>query len=221
MFFPTIRREILLAFRNPFEFLNPLIFFVIVISLFPLGVSPTPEDLVAIAPGIFWAAALLATILSLDHLFKSDFEDGSLEQMLVGNHSMLVIVSAKIASHWMLTGLPLIIMSPLLGMMLFLPVGGIEALVVSLLLATPILSLFGAIGSSLVVGLKRSGLLISILILPLYIPVLILATAMVKAGINGVSYVGHIYWLAALLALALALAPLATMAGVRVSVSHQ
>ncbi|MDH5737787.1 MAG: heme exporter protein CcmB [Gammaproteobacteria bacterium] len=221
MFVETIRREMLLAFRNPFEYLNPIIFFVIVISLFPLGVSPAPDDLLAIAPGIFWVAALLATLLSLEQLFRSDFEDGSLEQMLVGRQPMLLIIMAKITSHWMLTGIPLLCISPLLGLMLYLPPGGIEALMVSLLVATPILSLFGAVGSSLVVGLNRGGLLISILILPVYVPVLILATAMVKTGIEGGNYAGHIYWLSALLALSLAMAPVATLAGVRISVSNR
>lgn len=220
MFTSTIKRELLLAYRNPSECLNPLIFFVIVVSLFPLGVSPSPEKLVEIAPGVVWVAALLATILSLDHLFKSDFEDGSLEQMLVGRRPLFSIVAGKIVSHWMISGLPLLLISPLLGLMLFLPPEGIKALLLSLLIGTPILSLFGAIGSGLVAGLKRSGILISILILPIYVPVLILTTAMVKAGIQGASYAGHIYWLGALLALGVALAPLATMAGIRISVSQ-
>jgi len=220
MFFLTIKRELLLAARRPFDHLNPIIFFVIVISLFPLGVSPSPEVLVQIAPGIFWTTALLATILSLDHLFKSDYEDGSLEQMLIGGKPVITIVMAKMTSHWLLTGLPLLLISPLLGLMLYLPASGIIALMISLLIGTPTLSLFGAIGSGLVVGLKRSGLLISILILPLYMPVLILATAMVRTGINEAAYAGHIYWLCALLALALALAPVATLASIRVSVSQ-
>lgn len=220
MFLQTIKRELLLAFRNPSDFLNPLIFFVIVVSLFPLGISPSPEKLVDIAPGIFWVAALLATILSLDHLFKSDFDDGSLEQMLVSRQSFYFIVVGKVVSHWLISGLPLLLISPLLGLMLFLPWAGIEALLISLLMGTPILSLFGSIGSSLVVGLKKSGVLIAILILPIYVPVLILTTALVKAGIQHSSYVGHVYWLGALLALSIALAPLATMAGIRISVSQ-
>lgn len=220
MFLQTIKRELLLAFRNPSDFLNPLVFFVIVVSLFPLGISPSPEMLVGIAPGVFWVAALLSTILSLDHLFKSDFDDGSLEQMLLGQQSFYSIVVGKIVSHWLISALPLLLISPLLGLMLFLPWQGIEALVISLLVGTPILSLVGSIGSSLVVGLKKSGILIAILILPIYIPVLILTTALVATGIQGGSYIGHLYWLGALLALGIALAPLATMAGIRISVSH-
>ncbi len=180
MLLATIRRDLLVTFRNPAEMLNPLVFFVIVISLFPLGISPSAEVLQSIAPGVIWVAALLATLLSMDLIFRSDYDDGSLEQMIMTEQPLLVIMGGKIVSHWLMTGLPLTILSPLLAMMLFVNADGIEAIVLSLLLGTPILSLLGAIGASLTVGLRKGGVLIAILILPLYVPVLILATEMVK-----------------------------------------
>ncbi len=220
MLLATIRRDLLVTFRNPAEMLNPLVFFVIVISLFPLGVSPSAEVLQSIAPGVIWVAALLATLLSMDLIFRSDYDDGSLEQMIMTEQPLLVIMGGKIVSHWLMTGLPLTILSPLLAMMLFVNADGIEAIVLSLLLGTPILSLLGAIGASLTVGLRKGGVLIAILILPLYVPVLILATEMVKTGMRTGDYSGHMLWLAAILALCTGIAPVASSAGVRISLSH-
>lgn len=220
IFVATVRRDLSVAFRNSAEVVNPLVFFVIVITLFPLGVGPVQTLLAQIAPGVIWVAALLATLLSVDLMFRSDFDDGSLEQMAVSKQPLNLIVLGKIFSHWLVTGLPLTILSPVLAMMLFVNEAGMIALVLSLLLGTPVLSLLGAIGAGLTVGLRKGGVLIAILILPLYIPVLILATAMVDAGINGADYTGHMLWLGAILGLSLSLAPVAAGAGVRISLSQ-
>jgi heme exporter protein B len=220
MLIETIKRDVLVTFRNPAEIVNPLVFFVIVISLFPLGISPSEKVLADIAPGVIWVAALLATLLSMDLIFRSDYEDGSLEQMTLTEQPFLVITMGKIISHWLMTGLPLTILSPLLGIMLFVNEEGIRAIMLSLLLGTPILSLFGAVGAALTVGLRKGGVLIAILILPLYVPVLILATEMIKTGMAGGDYSGHMLWLGALLLMSLGVAPIATSAGVKISLSH-
>lgn len=216
----TVKRDLLLTIRNPSDMLNPLAFFVIVISLFPLGVGPGKDVLSEIAPGVIWVAALLATLLSMDAMFRSDYDDGSLEQMAVSKEPLYIIVGGKILSHWLLTGLPLTLLSPVLAGMLFVNSSGMGAVVLSLLVGTPILSLLGSIGAGLTVGLRKGGVLIAILILPLYIPVLILGTTMVQAGMLHQPYTGHILWLSAILALSLGLAPIATSASVRISLSH-
>ena len=169
-----LARETRLLFRRPAELANPLVF-AIVIALFPLAVGPETQLLQTISPGLVWVAALLAVLLSLDGLFRSDFEDGSLEQWVVSPHPLALLVLAKVLAHWAFSGLALVLLAPLLGLMLGLPIGTIPVLLVSLLLGTPILSLLGAVGAALTVGLKRGGLLLALLILPLYIPVLILA----------------------------------------------
>lgn len=215
-----LRRELLIAYRNSADLLNPLIFFVIVISLFPLGVSPSGPILSQIAPGVIWVAALLATLLSMDSLFRSDYDDGSLELMTFSREPLVLLVLGKIVSHWLVTGVPLAVLSPVLALMLFLNFEGAWALFLSLLLGTPILSLLGAIGASLTVGLRKGGLLIAVLILPLYVPVLILATAMVQAGAQAVDYTGHMLWLGAILAASIGFAPIAASAGVRISLSR-
>ncbi|MEX2489269.1 MAG: heme exporter protein CcmB [Pseudomonadales bacterium] len=216
----TALRDLRITYRNASEVINPLIFFVIVITLFPLGIGPTEETLRDIAPGVIWVAALLATLLSLELVFKSDYEDGSLEQMLMSNHPFILIVIGKIWTHWLSTGLLLTLLSPLLALMLFVNSDGILAIGLSLLLGTPILSLIGAIGAALTVGLRKGGVLVAILILPLYIPVLILCTAMVQTGMQQGDYTGHMLWLGALLALSAGLAPVAASAGLKISLSH-
>lgn len=216
----TIRRDLMVSFRNPSDVLNPLVFFVIVITLFPLGIGPSQSVLSDIAPGVIWVAALLATLLSMDLIFRSDYEDGSLEQMAVSSQPLYLIVGGKVISHWLITGLPLTLLSPVLAMMLYVNQSGMVAVVLSLLLGTPVLSLLGSIGAGLTVGLRKGGVLIAILILPLYVPVLILGTAMVETGMVGGDYQGHILWLSAILALSLGLAPIATSASVRISLSH-
>lgn len=220
LFFGVIKRELLIAYRNPADLLNPLIFFVIVISLFPLGISPTEKVLSQIAPGVIWVAALLSTLLSMDILFRSDYDDGSLEQMTLSREPFLFLILGKIVSHWLVTGLPLALLSPLLALMLFMNEAGAWALFFSLLLGTPILSLLGAIGAGLTVGLRKGGLLIAVLILPLFVPVLIIATAMVQAGMQSVDYTGHMLWLGAILAASIGFAPIAASMAVRISLSH-
>jgi heme exporter protein B len=214
------KRDMLLAFRSRGDLLNPLMFFLMVASLFPLAVSPDPLFLGKIAPGVIWVGALLATLLSLDLLFKSDFEDGSLEQMLLMPQPTLLLVIVKVLVHWLVAGLPLALIAPLLGLMLGLPAGGYVPLLATLLLATPILSLLGAIGAGLTVGLRKGGMLMPLLILPLYIPVLIFASSAVQAGVLGNSYVGHMAFLGAYLALTLVVAPVATAAALRISIAR-
>ena len=214
------KRDMLLAFRSRGDLLNPLMFFLMVASLFPLAVSPDPLFLGQIAPGVIWVGALLATLLSLDLLFKSDFEDGSLEQMLLMPQPTLLMVIVKVLVHWLVAGLPLAFIAPLLGLMLGLPNGGFAPLMATLLLATPILSLLGAIGAGLTVGLRKGGMLMPLLILPLYIPVLIFASSAVQAGVLGNSYVGHMAFLGAYLALTLVVAPVATASALRISIAR-
>lgn len=214
------KRDLLLAYRNRGELFNPLMFFLIVASLFPLAVSPDPLLLGNIAPGIIWVGALLATLLSLELLFKSDFDDGALEQILVSGVPVYFIVLVKVAVHFLVAGLPLTVMAPILALMLALPEGGYTPLLLSLLLGTPILSLIGAIGAGLTVGLKKGGMLMPLIILPLYIPVLIFAASSVQAGVQGEPYIGHLAFLGAYLAFSLAMAPLATGFALRISVAR-
>ncbi len=216
-FFIILRRDLTLAYRHRAELINPLIFFVIVVSLFPLGIGPQPQTLQLLAPGVIWVAALLAAMLSLETMFRSDFSDGALEQMALSHHPLSLLVLAKVLAHWLVTGLPLIIAAPLLGVLLYLPSEAIGALVLTLALGTPILSLIGAIGVALTVGLRRGGMLLSLLVLPLYIPVLIFGANAVNAAAEGMAMLGQLYLLAALLALAVTLAPLAVAAALRIS----
>jgi len=215
-----LKRDLLLAFRSRGDLLNPLMFFMMVASLFPLAVSPDPQLLGLIAAGVIWVGALLATLLSLDLMFKSDYEDGSLEQMLLMPQPAMLMVLVKVLVHWLVAGLPLAFIAPLLGLMLGLPNGGFMPLVLSLLLATPILSLLGAIGAGLTVGLRKGGMLMPLLILPLYIPVLIFASSSVQAGVQGNDYLGHMAFLGAYLALTLVVAPVAAAAALRISLAR-
>lgn len=208
-FITLLKRDLTLAYRHRSELANPLLFFVIVITLFPLGVSPEKSVLEIIGPGVIWVAALLAAMLSLDSMFRHDFDDGALEQIVLSGHSLPVLVIAKVFAHWLVTGLPLLLLAPLLGVFLFLPNQAIGVLVLTLLLGTPILSLIGAIGVALTVGLRRGGVLLSLLILPLYIPVLIFGSNAVNVAASGLPVLGQMYLLGALLVLSLTLAPLA------------
>ncbi|GGC07116.1 heme exporter protein B [Marinobacterium zhoushanense] len=219
LFMATLRRDLMLSLRRKSELVNPLIFFLMVITLFPLGVSPEPGFLAQLAPGALWVAALLATLLSMDGLFRTDFDDGSLEQLLLSPQPLFIVVLAKVLAHWMLSGLALTLVAPVIAVMLFLPAEGMPGLMLSLLIGTPTLSLVGAIGAALTVGLKRGGVLISLLVLPLYIPVLIFGTSAVQAAVTGLPLGGYLALLGALLALGLALAPLAIGAALRISVS--
>lgn len=214
-----LRRDLMLAFRHRGELANPLLFFVIVVTLFPLGVGPESATLSRIAPGILWVAALLASLLSLETIFRSDFDDGSLEQMLLSPHPAALLAATKVLVHWLVTGVPLILLSPLLGVLLHLPGDAMGALLASLALGTPVLSLVGAIGVALTVGLRRGGILLALLILPLYTPVLIFGASAVANAAAGLPVAGQLYLLAALLILALTLAPLAIAAALRISVA--
>lgn len=215
----TFRRELLIAFRSPGEIINPLMFFVIAVSLFPLGVGADQGILSEIAPGVIWVTALLAVMLSMDSLFRADYEDGSLEQLLLSPQPLYFIILAKVCSHWLVSGLPLVVLAPIFASMLALPDVGIIPLTISLLIGTPILTMLGAIGMALTVGLSKSGLLLAVLILPLYIPVLVFGTGVVNSALNSSGIAGLMALLAAMLVLALCLAPLAIIAALRISVS--
>jgi heme exporter protein B len=219
-FYHLLIRDLRLALRNRHELANPLIFFVLVVSLFPLAVTPTAEALQSMAPGVIWVSALLAVLLSLDRLFKQDYDDGSLDQLMLSPNPLMILVFAKVIAHWLLTGLPLVIVAPLLGMFMSLPADAVSVLVYSLLLGTPVLSLIGAIGVSLTVAVNRGGVLLSLIVLPLYIPVLIFGANAVDVAADGLSVKGQLTFLAAMLALAASLAPLATAVALRITASR-
>jgi len=214
-----LRRDLLLAYRRRAELLQPLFFLLVVITLFPLGVGPSLSLLANIAPGVIWIAALLATVLSLDSLFRSDYEDGTLEQMVLSGQPLALIALVRSVTHWLVAGLPIVLLSPLLAMWMNLPNEGLPVLIQSLALGTPILSLIGAIGGALTVSLKRGGQLMSLLVFPLYVPLLILATGAVSAAVVGLPYHGQLGLLLAGLIAALTLAPLATAAALKLSLS--
>ncbi len=218
-FISLLRRDLTLAVRHRGEMVNPLIFFVLVTTLFTLGVGSDPQLLQTMAAGVIWVAALLAAMLSLDSIFRSDFEDGTLEQLLLSAHPVTVLVLAKITAHWLITGLPLLAVAPLLGVLLNLPSQSTGILILTLALGTPILSLIGAIGVALTVGLRKGGIILSLLVLPLYVPVLIFASSAVETAAAGISVTAQLSILGALLALAVTLAPLATAAALRISLS--
>lgn len=215
-----IRRDTVLALRRRAEIANPLLFFTLICTLLPLGIGPEPKQLAAIAPGMLWVIALLSCLLSSDGLFRTDYDDGSLEQMLLSPCSLYIVMLAKCAAHWLVTGLPLALISPVLGLLLQLPSAAMPALTLSLLLGTAVLSAIGAIGGALTVGLRRGGLLLSLIVLPLYVPVLIFGASAVQAAAEGFAYDGQIAVLGALLALALPLAPFAIASAVRISVDN-
>ncbi len=215
----VLRRDLLIGARSAGQWLNPLMFFVIVVSLFPLGIGPEPAQLAAIAPGVLWVSALLSMLLSLDSLFEQDRADGVLDQFVLGRTPLSVVVLAKVIAHWMLSGLPLLLLSPLLGLMLGLPVHALGTLGLALLPGTLTLSLIGAIGAALTVGLNRSGVLLSLLVLPLIVPVLIFGAGSVSAAAGGYETGAGLSLLLAMLMMALSLAPLATAAALRVGVA--
>mgnify|MGYP000542507604 CR=1 FL=1 len=214
-----IHRELLIAYRRRADVLNPLWFFIIVITLFPLSIGPDPALLVRISAGIIWVAALLSALLSLERLFGDDYLDGSLEQIMLTSTPLPLVVIAKVLSHWLLTGLPLIIISPILAILLGLNMDTWLAVVFTLMVGTPTLSFIGAIGVGLTVGLKKGGVLLSLLILPLYIPVLIFATSAIDAASLGMPYSGQLAILGAMFMGSLTLTPFAISAALRVSVN--
>lgn len=217
-FLAVIRRDLTLAFRTPGQTLNPVAFYLMVASLFPMGISPQKETLSQLAGGIVWIGALLAVLLSLDSLFKGDQEDGSLEQLLLSPHPLPLLILAKVGAHWLTTGVALILMAPLLGLMLHLPAQAFPALMLSLLTGTPLMSLVGGIGAALTVRVQRGGVLLTLLSLPLYIPILIFGTGAVQNAMIDMPYNGHLLWMAALLVFGLCLAPLAIAGALRVVV---
>ncbi|AAO57105.1 heme exporter protein CcmB [Pseudomonas syringae group genomosp. 3] len=220
VFAALILREARLLARRPAELANPLVFFALVIALFPLAIGPDTQLLQALSPGLLWVAALLAVLLSLDGLFRGDFEDGSLEQWVLSPHPLALLILGKVLAHWVFSGLALVLLSPVLALMLGLPVQCLPVLMLSLLLGTPVLSLLGAVGAALTVGLKRGGVLLALLILPLYIPVLILGSAALQAALQGVSATGYLLWLGSLTVLAITLTPFAIAAGLKISVGE-
>ena len=218
-FMSIFKRDLLLSFRQRSDMVNPLFFFIMVISLFPLGVGPEPSTLSKIAPGVLWIAALLSTLLSVDSLFRQDFDDGSLELLLLSPQPLFVLVLGKTVAHWMVTAVPLVLVSPLLGGMMFMSTDTIMVMIYSLLLGTPILSMISAIGAAITVGLRKGGVLIAVIALPLYVPVLIFGTSAVEAASLSLPYSGQLAYLAAFSVFAVTLAPFAIAAGLRISVS--
>jgi heme exporter protein B len=212
-----VRREVLLALRQKGEVLTPLVFFMVIASLFPLAIGPESALLLRMAPGVLWVSALLAAMLSLQRLFATDYADGTLEQMALSGTPLGLLVVAKALSHFLLSGLPLVFMAPVLGLQFGLDARALGILMLSLLLGTPTLSLIGSIGAALTLGVRGAGVLLSLLILPLYIPVLIFGAGAVEADGAGLGASGHMYLLAALLALSVFFAPLATTAALRIS----
>ena len=212
-----VRRDLKLAARRPTQACLPLIFFGVAATLFPLGVGPEPATLRQIAPGVVWVCALLSTLLSLASLYAGDEADGSLEQMVLSGQSLVGLALAKAATHWLLTGLPLVLATPILGALFGLSVSAMALLALTVALGTPVLSLIGSLGSALTLGLHNSVALVLLLVLPLCIPVLIFGAGAVSAYDSGLSPLGHVYLLAALLLLALVSAPFATAAALRIS----
>ncbi len=217
-FWILLKRDLLLALRRRSEVFTVLFFFMVVISLFPLGVGTEDKTLKQIAPGVVWIAALLASTLALDRLFASDYLDGTLEQLSLTPQSLPVMVFAKMLAHWLLTGLPLVLIAPLVGLFYHLPTHSIWVMVLVLLLGTPVLSMIGAIGAALTLGLRGGGVLLSLLVLPLYLPVLVYgAGAIATSMVEGVSIEPYIMLLSAFVILAVIFSPWATAAALRIS----
>ena len=218
VFFRLVGRELRLAVRGGIGTLMAVAFFVIAVTLFPLGVGPELGLLSRIAPGVVWVAALLAALLSLDRLFVADHEDGSLEQLMLGTLPLEFVVLAKTAAHWLTTGLPLTAAAPVLALLLNMSTDGLVILIVSLLLGTPILSLIGAVGAALTVGLRRGSALVALLVLPLYVPVLIFGVGAVEGAVFDVGVHANLSIMAGGLVAALVLGPLAAAAALRMTV---
>lgn len=212
-----IKRDLLLAVRRRSDVLTTLFFFIIVVSLFPLSVGPEMNMLRTMAPGVVWVAALLASMLSLGRMFSNDYLDGTLEQMLLSPQSLSLLVLGKAFAHWLVTGVPLVLMAPVLGIQYDLPVEALLVLTSALLLGTPVLSLIGAIGAALTLGLRGGGVLVSLLVLPLYIPVLIFGSGAVEANMSGVEFGAHLSLIGAFLLVTAVFAPWAAAWSLRVS----
>jgi heme exporter protein B len=217
-FIALVQRDLRIARRRPTEALLPMVFFVVACSLFPLGVGPESSTLRQIAPGIVWVCALVSAMLSLHTMYGTDFTDGSLEQMLLNDQFPVGIALAKALAHWCMTGVPLLLAAPALGLLFDMPIASIGVLALTLVLGTPVLSLMGGVGAALTLGLRNGALLILLLVLPLCIPVLIFGAGAVSTLDMGLSPLGHLYLLGALLLLALLGAPVATAAALRISI---
>ena len=213
----VVVRDLTLAMRRRADVLTTLFFFVIVVSLFPLGVGPEMNTLRLMGPGVVWVAALLASMLSLGRLFSADYIDGTLEQLLLVPQPLSVLVLGKVLAHWLVSGVPLVLMAPLLGVQYGLSAEALGVLVVTLLLGTPVLSLIGAVGAALTLGLRGGGVLVSLLVLPLYIPVLIFGAGSVEASVTGLGAQAHLSLLGAILVPALVFTPWATGWALRIS----
>ena len=209
-------RDLKLGFRHMSDLLNPLLFFLIVVTLFPLALGPQKAVLEQHAAAIVWVAAVLAASISLDKMFRSDMEDGSLEQILLSPYPDIILVMAKILAHWLMTGAPLTVFALVLSNMLFLPTEAYFPLLITLALGTPILSMVGSVAVALTVGLRGGGMLLVLLILPLYMPVLIFAVSAVNNSMRGLSVAGEYYFLGGMMVLALTLAPFATASSLRI-----
>lgn len=216
-FVAVVQRDLRLAGRRRIEALLPLGFFVVASGLFPIGVSPEPQTLQTIAPGVVWVCALLAAMLSVTQMFASDHQDGSLEQMLLSPQPLILLALGKVAAHWLTSGLPLVVAAPLIGVMFDMNADAIGMMVLTLLMGTPILSLLGAVGGALTLGLRSGAALVFLLVLPLTIPALIFGTGAVGAVNGGQSAQAHLSLLGALLIVTLLGAPLATAAALRIS----
>ena len=216
--FAVIRRDLLLVARRKSEVLTALFFFVVVTSLFPLGIGADAALLRKIAPGVIWVAALLSTLLGLHRMFAADYADGALEQMALSPQPMVMIVAGKIVAHWIVCGLPLVILAPMIGIQFDLDRSSLYVLMGTLLLGTPVLSLLGSIGAALTLGVRGSSLLVSLLILPLYIPVLIFGAGAVYANSVGLDASGHFYLLGAIFILALAFVPWVSATAVKIAI---
>ncbi len=215
----VIKRDLLLAYRQRAELINPLAFFVMVITLFPLALGAEIALLKRIAPAIIWVAALLASLMSIDNLFRADYDDGSLELMVMTPHSLSVLVLAKVTAHWLVSSVPLLFIAPLMGLMLHMDSDVIGVLLLTLLLGMPVLSLIGGIAVALTLGLRKGGALLAILVLPLYVPILIFAGGAVDAAMSGLPISGHTSMMCAILFLAITLTPLPTAAALKMSLS--
>ena len=215
----VIKRDLLLAYRFRAELINPLAFFVMVITLFPLALGAEIALLNRIAPAIIWVAALLASLMSIENLFRADYDDGSLELMVMTPHPLSILVMAKVMGHWLTSSVPLLFIAPLMGMMLHMDADIIGVLMLTLLLGTPVLSLIGGIAVALTLGLRKGGALLAILVLPLYVPILIFASSAIDAAMTGFPVSGHLSMMCAILFLALTLTPLPTAAALKMSLS--
>lgn len=217
----VVQRELLLARRKPADWIHPLLFVVLVITLFAMALNPDPKILQKIGPGILWSAVLLSTLMSLHRLFQADFEDGTLEQWLLSPCPFTLLIFAKIFSHWLIWIIPLLIMVPFLGFMLQLAPNTIGLLLITLLLGSPLLILIGAMGTALTVGLRNNGLLLALILLPLYIPTLILTTGAINLSLDGLSPAGPLAWLGCLTSLALISAPTVAAFALKIGVTYR